>query len=267
MASGTATTLVHVELGDPGRPERGDDPAGAHHLGGHWIEHRGGEHALHLVDDRPGQPDTRVAGQGPRRRRQRAGQLPALLGQRPQLVAVERLGRGAQLLGHPEHRVDLLALAADEQVHRPCGDRRLLQLLDLSGQLLVADLLGGLVARLGEGIHRPGVQRVRDSHELIHGRPPSATGRGLPSRHRTGSPAGRRRARDARTSPTPSGQPDEHGPRGWPSCRSGPATPVVARAQSTSRRSRTPVAICTAHSAEMISVAVTPSRRRLSSVA
>ena len=52
-----------VELGDPGRGERRDDQSGAHHLRRHRVEHRGGQHALDLVDDRAGQPDAVLAGQ------------------------------------------------------------------------------------------------------------------------------------------------------------------------------------------------------------
>ena len=51
------------------------------------------------------------------------------------------LGGGPQLPGEAEHRVDLLVLAPAEQVDRPSRDRRLLQLLHLGGELLVADAL------------------------------------------------------------------------------------------------------------------------------
>ncbi len=64
-----------------------------------------------------------------------------------------------------------------------------------------------------------------------------------------------------------SASPNQTVPTGWPSCSSGPATPVTASPTSAPRTRRAPSAICAAHSSLTAFAAVTPSTERFTSVA
>ena len=129
------------------------------------------------------------------------GQLAPLPGQRAQLVAVERLGGSAQRLGELEHRVDLLALPAHQQVDRPGRDRRLLQLLDLGGQRLVADLLwrpalrASVKSSADPAYSRSAIAVSSSTRDLLPAAGRSAAAQAAGPDRRTGRP----RARAART--------------------------------------------------------------------
>ena len=88
-ASGTASAAGHVGLTDPGRGQRRDQQPAADGGGRTLVDHRRGQRRLDLVGDGLGDLRALVAGEPARLRRDGGGQLPALPGQRAQLVAVE----------------------------------------------------------------------------------------------------------------------------------------------------------------------------------
>ena len=218
---GSATTDATSSSETPVEVNAVTHPAGAHRLGRHRVEHRRVQHPLDLVDDRAGQPDAGLPGQRASRGRQRGGQLAPLPGQRSQLVAVERLRRRAQRLGQLQHRVDLVALAANQQVHRPGRDRGLLQLLDLRRQRLVAASSRRGVARLGEAVRR--ARRTAGRRSAVSSstrRPPGAAAPAPRHRRRSGSRDGHPRARAGRTGRRCGpAMPTYTVPTGCPSCR------------------------------------------------
>ena len=186
----------------------------------------------------------------------RGGQLAALPGQRAQLVARHGRLRLAQRRPDGEHLLDLLGLAADQQVDHPRGGRRLAQRLDLRGQRRALELLRPRVARRGELGQRQAVQLVGDLEQLGH-----AATLGSVGPHVAAPPVHQRLARRPRPPPrrprrsaaatsrprptTPAGRP----PRWWrrpaavPSrcprrTPSGTARRAPARCRRTPRRGR-----------------------------
>ena len=103
------------------------------------------------------------AGERARLRGHRRGQLPPLLGERPQLGAVHALLRLAQRGADRQHLLDLGGLAAYQQVDDPGRHRRLAERLERGDQLLVAlGRLGPRVALRGEPLQRQRVELVGD---------------------------------------------------------------------------------------------------------